>query len=317
MNETELRSRHFSRVEYEQLIERGIFKPDERLELIGGLLVVRDPQRATHAFGAELAAAKEVECVALDARDLHAKRAQAAEAKARDEWAARNEAEKRASEYKAQKEAAEKELADLKEGQHMNCVHRHRLEDVEAKLARTLSDNKFLKMCPAFDEKVPCGTCLSCLSRKLAQAERDHIVRINEMVEQRDEALTKWHAHQKNVPCAGCEGGHDTFWKTVVESPQWKAWTTSGPEWDVDECQECGHISQAHFQAFMAFAGKPLLAVVEAARNVMQKFKKSATGRYFDCAEGLDPDAECPVKMGEAGLEVLDAALKALDGETK
>jgi Uma2 family endonuclease len=57
MNETELRSRHFSRVEYEQLIERGIFKPDERLELIGGLLVVRDPQRATHAFGAELAAA--------------------------------------------------------------------------------------------------------------------------------------------------------------------------------------------------------------------------------------------------------------------
>ena len=204
-------------------------------------------------LGAELAAAKEVECVALDARDLHAKRAQAAEAKARDEWAARNEAEKRASEYKAQKEAAEKELADLKEGQHMNCVHRHRLEDVEAKLARTLSDNKFLKMCPAFDEKVPCGTCLSCLSRKLAQAERDHIVRINEMVEQRDEALTKWHAHQKNVPCSGCEGGHDTFWKSVVESPQWKAWEASGPEWDVDECRACGHISQAHFQAFMGF----------------------------------------------------------------
>ena len=57
MSETELRTRHFSRVEYEQLIERGIFKPDERLELIGGLLVVREPQRATHAFGAELAAA--------------------------------------------------------------------------------------------------------------------------------------------------------------------------------------------------------------------------------------------------------------------
>lgn len=57
MNETELRTRHFSRVEYEQLIERGIFKPDERLELIGGLLVVREPQRATHAFGAELTGA--------------------------------------------------------------------------------------------------------------------------------------------------------------------------------------------------------------------------------------------------------------------
>lgn len=57
MNETDLRTRHFSRVEYEQLIERGIFKPDERLELIGGLLVAREPQRDTHAFGAELAAA--------------------------------------------------------------------------------------------------------------------------------------------------------------------------------------------------------------------------------------------------------------------
>jgi Uma2 family endonuclease len=57
MSETDVRTRRFSRVEYEQLIERGIFKPDERLELIGGLLVVRDPQRATHAFGAELAAA--------------------------------------------------------------------------------------------------------------------------------------------------------------------------------------------------------------------------------------------------------------------
>jgi Uma2 family endonuclease len=57
MSETQIRSRRFSRVEYEQLVERGIFKPDERLELIGGLLVVREPQRDTHAFGAELAAA--------------------------------------------------------------------------------------------------------------------------------------------------------------------------------------------------------------------------------------------------------------------
>lgn len=69
----------------------------------------------------------------------------------------------------------------------------------------------------------------------------------------RDEALTQWHAHQKNVPCLGCEGGHDTYWKSVVESPQWLAWEKAADGWDVIECQACGHISQKHFQAFMKF----------------------------------------------------------------
>ena len=76
----------------------------------------------------------------------------------------------------------------------------------------------------------------------------------NDAYSQRDAALVKWHEHQKNVPCSGCEGGHDTFWKSVVESPQWEAWEKSNDHWDVDECRECGHISQDHFQAFMAFS---------------------------------------------------------------
>jgi hypothetical protein len=70
---------------------------------------------------------------------------------------------------------------------------------------------------------------------------------------QRDEALAKWHGHQKNVPCAGCEGGHDTYWGTVVKSDQWISWEKAQDGWDVDECRECGHISQEHFQAFLAF----------------------------------------------------------------
>lgn len=57
MSDIEVRTRRFSRVEYESLVDRGAFAPDERLELIGGLLVVRDRQRDTHAFGAEMAAA--------------------------------------------------------------------------------------------------------------------------------------------------------------------------------------------------------------------------------------------------------------------
>ena len=48
--------RRFRRVEYERLIEQGFFAADERLELIDGLLVVREPQGDAHAFAVEAAA---------------------------------------------------------------------------------------------------------------------------------------------------------------------------------------------------------------------------------------------------------------------
>src|SRR6266853_575375 len=57
MNETEVRTRHFSRVEYERLVDGGTLGPDERFELIGGHLIARAPQRDTHATSADLAAA--------------------------------------------------------------------------------------------------------------------------------------------------------------------------------------------------------------------------------------------------------------------
>ena len=43
------RTRRWSRVEYERLIDLGVFKPGERLELLDGLLVVRERQNAPHA----------------------------------------------------------------------------------------------------------------------------------------------------------------------------------------------------------------------------------------------------------------------------
>ena len=94
-----------------------------------------------------------------------------------------------------------------------------------------------------------------------AQAMAELQATLNEVARKRGEAETKWHAHQKNVPCGGCKDGHDTFWKSVVESPQWKAWTASSPEWDVDECEACGHISQGHFQAFMKFSRRRIRAL--------------------------------------------------------
>jgi Uma2 family endonuclease len=44
----ETRTRRFSRAEYERLIELGMFQPDEEIELIGGQLVVAEPQGAAH-----------------------------------------------------------------------------------------------------------------------------------------------------------------------------------------------------------------------------------------------------------------------------
>ena len=50
-----VKTRRFTRVEYERLIETAILQPDERLELIDGLLVVREPQGSPHVVATQLA----------------------------------------------------------------------------------------------------------------------------------------------------------------------------------------------------------------------------------------------------------------------
>jgi Uma2 family endonuclease len=42
------RTRRFSRAEYERMIELGLFQPGEAVELIGGELMVAEPQGAAH-----------------------------------------------------------------------------------------------------------------------------------------------------------------------------------------------------------------------------------------------------------------------------
>jgi len=70
----------------------------------------------------------------------------------------------------------------------------------------------------------------------------------------RDEALTKWYEHQKVHPCEGCTGGHPSFWKTITDSDQWRAWEASSQRtFDTIECASCGHISRKHWKAFMEF----------------------------------------------------------------
>ena len=51
------RTKRWTRLEYERLIDLGAFGPEERLELLGGQLVVREPQGRPHATGIRLVAA--------------------------------------------------------------------------------------------------------------------------------------------------------------------------------------------------------------------------------------------------------------------
>lgn len=44
-------TRRWTREEYERLVEQGFFHPDERIELIEGVIYEMPPQKSLHAFG--------------------------------------------------------------------------------------------------------------------------------------------------------------------------------------------------------------------------------------------------------------------------
>lgn len=57
MEAYEVKTRRWSRAEYDKLIQLGIFQPGEPIELIGGELVVAEPQSAWHYTAIEKTAA--------------------------------------------------------------------------------------------------------------------------------------------------------------------------------------------------------------------------------------------------------------------
>lgn len=78
------------------------------------------------------------------------------------------------------------------------------------------------------------------------------------------------------IPCS--DGNHNSFWKTVVESSEWKLWekevhhrfhehTIANSKvytgcFDVDECRECGFISPEHFISFMEWIKNQAICIV-------------------------------------------------------
>ncbi len=56
MNQDTIRIRRWTRCEYDRMIDRGVFGPDDRIELLDGLLVVKEPQDTPHAAAIDLVA---------------------------------------------------------------------------------------------------------------------------------------------------------------------------------------------------------------------------------------------------------------------
>jgi Uma2 family endonuclease len=50
----ELQMKRWKRIEYERLVDRGIFQPGDRIELIDGLLLVSEPQSSPHYTAIQL-----------------------------------------------------------------------------------------------------------------------------------------------------------------------------------------------------------------------------------------------------------------------
>jgi len=48
--------KRWKRVEYERLIDKGVFNPDDRIELIDGLMLVSEPQSSSHFTAVRLVA---------------------------------------------------------------------------------------------------------------------------------------------------------------------------------------------------------------------------------------------------------------------
>jgi Uma2 family endonuclease len=56
MNEAEIQVRKLRRVEYERLVQSELLGPEDRIELLDGQMVVKEPQYSPHATGIRLAA---------------------------------------------------------------------------------------------------------------------------------------------------------------------------------------------------------------------------------------------------------------------
>lgn len=105
------------------------------------------------------------------------------------------------------------------------------------------------------------------VERSLEQLNKDRHLFVENMEKVIEDYLRKETWEQS---CAGC-GHHDSMWKSLVQSPQWKDWYEHASKnmlYDVDEAQEFGCMSSKHFQDFIDYI------LVKSKENYLQGIKE-------------------------------------------
>ena len=82
------------------------------------------------------------------------------------------------------------------------------------------------------------------------------------------------------------DGAHPSWWNSISRTPQWEAWykyASKNMLYDVDECLECGWMSEQHAKDFMEFIDKQgyMRAKAEDEEFILPKVRK-----FIDKVEG-------------------------------
>jgi len=80
-------------------------------------------------------------------------------------------------------------------------------------------------------------------------------MRIKQIIENNWEEFLRAYYWQE---CGGCPNGHNSFWKTIIESEEWEKWKdyNKNTNWDFAENEELGILSLEHWKAFVKFIKK-------------------------------------------------------------
>ena len=77
------------------------------------------------------------------------------------------------------------------------------------------------------------------------------------------------------------DGAHNSWWISIANTPEWQAWYKHASQnmlYDVDECQECGWMSEAHARDFMEFTKQ----------ETLRTYKEELRGKVMEIKKGYD-----------------------------
>lgn len=137
-----------------------------------------------------------------------------------------------------------------------NCPSTPNPQNWEERFNKQFGTDGEEKNCDSIGRKAGCDDCSHNIEER--QEYKSFIRQELSIAEQRgaEKEREKCEVERYLAPCSGCKDGHPSFWKTVVESPQWKAWATHAEKemlYDIPEVVQCGIISPRHFQDFLYF----------------------------------------------------------------